>query len=196
MPLVIHVWPGRWDLPSFDPACLAAILYLQMAFRGQFSVVEEANPDLSPSGLCSFTNSVSLRNLQPSYTGQLPYLTHLSHSISPLASIIAYLGALDPETFAQLSNSQSFELIPSLDAALSSTQRNQTVVWRAYIEFHVGDLVVSGLLGLFECSDATYSAPQEPFFLLFSSELHRFHAPVASFYVALAPGLLRAGSLS
>jgi len=51
MSLVIHVWPGRWDLPSFDPACLAAIIYLQIAFPGHFSVAEEVNPDLSPCGL-------------------------------------------------------------------------------------------------------------------------------------------------
>lgn len=52
-PLQIHVWPGKWDLPSFDPACLEAILYLQFTFPGHFSIVEEINPDLSPTGAFS-----------------------------------------------------------------------------------------------------------------------------------------------
>jgi sorting and assembly machinery component 37 len=48
--LVIHVWPGRWNLSSFDPSCLAAVLYLQFSFPGHFSISEESNPDRSPSG--------------------------------------------------------------------------------------------------------------------------------------------------
>lgn len=48
--LVIHVWPARWNLASLDPACLAAVLYLQFAFPGHFAIAEESNPDVSPSG--------------------------------------------------------------------------------------------------------------------------------------------------
>lgn len=33
-----------------DPACLTAVLYLQLAIPHRFSVVEGANPDESPSG--------------------------------------------------------------------------------------------------------------------------------------------------
>jgi len=85
------------------------------------------------------------RRLSSVYLGQLPYLTHLHHSISPLGSIFAYLAALNPEIFAQRSDSESFELVPCLDAALSPIQRHQTIAWRAFIEFHVGDLLVSKL---------------------------------------------------
>ena len=31
--LVLYVWPGRWNLPSIDPQCLAAVLHLQLTFR-------------------------------------------------------------------------------------------------------------------------------------------------------------------
>ena len=85
------------------------------------------------------------RRFSSAYLGQLPYLTHLNHLVSPLGSIIAYLAALNPEIFAQRSDSESFELVPCLDAALSPIQRHQTTAWRAYIEFHVGDLLVSKL---------------------------------------------------
>ena len=48
--IVLYVWPGQWALPSFDPQCLAALLYLQLAIPGQFSVAECSHPDLSPTG--------------------------------------------------------------------------------------------------------------------------------------------------
>ena len=48
--IVLHVWPGQWALPSFDPQCLAALLYLQLAIPGQFHVAECSYPDLSPTG--------------------------------------------------------------------------------------------------------------------------------------------------
>jgi hypothetical protein len=48
--LKLYVWNGKWDLPSIEPDCLAAILYLQLAFPGDFDIVECTNPDLSPSG--------------------------------------------------------------------------------------------------------------------------------------------------
>lgn len=49
----LHVWPGKWDLPTIDAQCLAAVLYLQLAVPGRFEIVECANPDLSPLGLFS-----------------------------------------------------------------------------------------------------------------------------------------------
>ena len=48
--VVLHVWPGQWSLPSFDPQCLAAVLYLQLAIPGQFRIAECSYPDLSPTG--------------------------------------------------------------------------------------------------------------------------------------------------
>ena len=48
--LVLHVWPGNWNLASIDPQCLAAILYVQLNWPGSFEIVECTDPDLSPSG--------------------------------------------------------------------------------------------------------------------------------------------------
>lgn len=50
MAFVLHVSPGKWDLPSIDPSCLAAIIFLQLAIPGKFSILECSNPDTSPSG--------------------------------------------------------------------------------------------------------------------------------------------------
>ena len=46
----LYVWPGQWDLPSYDSYSLSAIMYLQLAIPGKFHVVECTDPDLSPSG--------------------------------------------------------------------------------------------------------------------------------------------------
>src|SRR5882762_11513992 len=51
--LVLHIWPGKWNLPSIDPSCLAAVLYLQLAIPGQFHISECTNPDLFHNGQCS-----------------------------------------------------------------------------------------------------------------------------------------------
>ena len=48
--IVLHVWPAEWELPSIDPSCIAAVLYLQSAIPGQFYISECTNPDLSPTG--------------------------------------------------------------------------------------------------------------------------------------------------
>ena len=49
-PPTLHIWPAKWDLPSMEPASLAAVLYLQLSIPGRFRVVESTDPDLSPSG--------------------------------------------------------------------------------------------------------------------------------------------------
>jgi sorting and assembly machinery component 37 len=49
--IVLHIWPGRWDLPSFDPLCLATVLYMQVAIPGKFRLVECSNSDSSPTGV-------------------------------------------------------------------------------------------------------------------------------------------------
>lgn len=74
--------------------------------------------------------------------GQLPYLTHHQSIISPLSSIISYLSALNPESLGDSLGNEAYEVIPSLDATLSPLQKQQDVAWKAYIEQHVGDLVV------------------------------------------------------
>jgi hypothetical protein len=82
-----------------------------------------------------------LERLTRSYTGQLPFLTHLNRSISPLLSIVSYLSSLDPATVPQLDEG-SPPPNPSLDVHLDHMQRQKTVAWRAYAEAHLGDLVV------------------------------------------------------
>ena len=52
--LVLHVYPGQWDLPSFDPLCAAALLYLQLAIPGKFIVRTCPEPDSSPTGMRAF----------------------------------------------------------------------------------------------------------------------------------------------
>ena len=60
--IVLHVWPGQWALPSFDPQCLAALLYLQLAIPGQFRVAECSNPDLSPTGRSFASSFITLED--------------------------------------------------------------------------------------------------------------------------------------
>ncbi|KAF8350573.1 hypothetical protein F5887DRAFT_939941 [Amanita rubescens] len=115
MAIVLHVSPGKWGLPSIDPSCLAAIIFLQLTIPGKFSVLECSNPDTSPSG-------------------QLPCLTHDHHVVVLIPSIIKYvskLGAWKNDEFANT----------DLDQDLGNSQRSQGVAWSAHAEAHLGDLV-------------------------------------------------------
>lgn len=128
-PLVLHVWPGRWDLPSIDVSCLEAILYLQLAFPGHYALVETADPDQSPSG-------------------QLPFLTHGQIIVSPLPSIISYLSTLSQALLVTSESQVDNDIDPStvnpnLDVGLNTVQLSQSTAWRAYFEAQLGDLVVS-----------------------------------------------------
>lgn len=58
--IVVHIWPGQWDLPTFDPHCLATVLYLQLAIPDKFSLVECSNPDSSPTGVYCYFLSAKL----------------------------------------------------------------------------------------------------------------------------------------
>lgn len=49
-PYILHIWPPKWDLQSLDPACLAAIMYLQLSMPGKFQVAACSDPDVSPNG--------------------------------------------------------------------------------------------------------------------------------------------------
>ncbi|KAH9854212.1 hypothetical protein C2E23DRAFT_820005 [Lenzites betulinus] len=73
--LVLHIWPKYESVLSFDVTSFAALLYLQLALPGQFSVAYCANPDLSP-------------------TGQLPFLTHGLYHASGLGPIVSYVRKL------------------------------------------------------------------------------------------------------
>ena len=48
--IILRIWPSLWDLPSFTPDCIAAVLYLQHTIPGKFVVEECTNPELSPDG--------------------------------------------------------------------------------------------------------------------------------------------------
>jgi sorting and assembly machinery component 37 len=54
--IILHIWPGSWDLLSVDPSCLAAVLYLQYAIPGNFSIVESSNSDVAPTGVLHLLN--------------------------------------------------------------------------------------------------------------------------------------------
>ncbi|KAG8886711.1 hypothetical protein FRB98_001063 [Tulasnella sp. 332] len=123
----LHVWPGKWDLPTIDSQCLAAVLHLQLAVPGRFDIVECANPDLSPSG-------------------QLPFLQHEHRSISPLSSIVAYVSNLDEDRAPRPCDgidSETLLFAPSLDADLSAKQKASSVAWTSYVEAHFGDLILN-----------------------------------------------------
>ncbi|TFK76339.1 hypothetical protein BDN72DRAFT_808740 [Pluteus cervinus] len=117
--LVLHVWPGDWNLPTIDPSCLAAILYLQCVAPGAFSISTCTNPDLSASG-------------------QLPFLTHEQHVTSPLPAIIKYVSGLRRPASSTL----------DLDARLSNAQRAQSTAWCNYVESNIGDLVYTTLYSI------------------------------------------------
>ena len=129
IPLVLHVWPGRWGLPSIDASCLEAILFLQLGFPGLYSLVETADTDQSPSG-------------------QLPFLTHGQTVLSTLPSIISYLSTLNLALLKPSDSQNEYEIDPSLvnqnpDVVLSPLQLSQRTAWRAYFEAQLGDLLVS-----------------------------------------------------
>ncbi|QRV85878.1 hypothetical protein RhiJN_13896 [Ceratobasidium sp. AG-Ba] len=112
--LVLHIWPAQWELPSIDPQCIAAVIYMQLTFPGRYSIVECSDPDQSPSG-------------------QLPFLTHEHNEISPLPSIIAYLDSL--------SRSESHSINAPVDAGLKPSQAQRSTVWKAYATSQLGDLL-------------------------------------------------------
>ncbi|KAF4615516.1 hypothetical protein D9613_002752 [Agrocybe pediades] len=113
--LILHVWPGQWGLPSFDPLCLAAVLYLQIAIPGKFSLKECSNPDASPSG-------------------QLPFLVHDQHVSTSFESIVKYVSGLRESDYEKYEHA-------NLDITLNATQRSKRVAWFAHAESHLADLV-------------------------------------------------------
>ncbi|KAF5315658.1 hypothetical protein D9611_004914 [Ephemerocybe angulata] len=115
----LYVWPKLWDIPSFDPYSLSAILYLQLAVPGKFSVVECTDPDLSPSG-------------------QLPFLVHGQELVASFSSIVKYV--------ANLAKTEG-STYPSgdVDEFLSTAKRSQRNAWLAHVEANLGNLVASAL---------------------------------------------------
>ncbi|KAF8609984.1 hypothetical protein BDV93DRAFT_482949 [Ceratobasidium sp. AG-I] len=116
--LFLHVWPSQWNIPSFDPQCSAALMYMQLAFPGRYAIIECSDPDQSPSG-------------------QLPFLTHENIEVSPLPSIISYLESL--------ARAESLSVNASIDAKLKSSQAQRDIAWKAYITSQLGDLLAHQL---------------------------------------------------
>ncbi|KAF8343898.1 uncharacterized protein EI90DRAFT_3284450 [Cantharellus anzutake] len=154
-PLFIHIWPGKWNLSSIDVACLSVVLYLQLALPGRFRIVEETSPELSPSG-------------------QLPFISHLGQSVSPLPSLYAYLASLDLST---LDSEEDEETLPpprtSLDNHLSSAEKAQSLAWRVYIESRMGDLVAHSMYS----SHSNYYSVTRPALVSMLPLPQRFYVP-------------------
>ncbi|KDQ60995.1 hypothetical protein JAAARDRAFT_173425 [Jaapia argillacea MUCL 33604] len=133
-PFVLHVWPGNWDLPSIEPSCLVAILYLQAAIPGKFALSTCTDPDLSPSG-------------------QLPYLTHELQVVSPLSSIIKYVSGIRPASLvgegeAPAGGTPARAVIPDLDRQLGLVDKSKSIAWCAHVESHFGDLLAHVMYSL------------------------------------------------
>ncbi|KAF8163460.1 outer mitochondrial membrane transport complex protein-domain-containing protein [Crassisporium funariophilum] len=122
--IVLHIWPGQWGLPSFDPQCLAAVLYLQLAIPGKFRVIECSNPDYSP-------------------TGQLPFLLHDQHVVASYTSIIKYVSGLQSSENTTYPNAD-------LDSHLTISNKAKRTAWCAHAESHLGDLVYHSLYSMNE----------------------------------------------
>ncbi|KAM6500393.1 hypothetical protein JOM56_003407 [Amanita muscaria] len=115
MGIVLHITPADWGLPSVNPSCLAAVLFLQLSIPGKFSVSECTNPDASP-------------------TGQLPYLTHDHHVAVNFSSIVKYVSSLEGRKAGEYPNA-------NIDQGLSKFQLSQKTAWSTHAETHLGDLL-------------------------------------------------------
>ncbi|KAG1877983.1 outer mitochondrial membrane transport complex protein-domain-containing protein [Suillus subalutaceus] len=116
----LHIWPSRWNLPSIDPACIAAVFYLQLTIPGKFEVVECTNPDVSPSG-------------------KLPFLTHGHATVSSVPAIISFVSSLAKSTSSGARD---------LNASLSAPQRAKRTAWCSHVEANIGDLVAYSFYSL------------------------------------------------
>lgn len=84
----LYVWASPIEgLVSIDYHCIAAVAYIQIAAKGQFSIVPCTTPGLSP-------------------TGQLPFLKDGSEWIGGLPSIIRFLLKHGHDADAALNASQ------------------------------------------------------------------------------------------
>ncbi|KAG1756649.1 outer mitochondrial membrane transport complex protein-domain-containing protein [Suillus paluster] len=117
----LHIWPSRWNLPSIDPTCVAAVFYLQLTIPGKFEVVECTNPDVSPSG-------------------KLPFLTHGHAAVSSLPAIISFVSSLAKSTTSSGAR--------DLDASLSTPQKAKRTAWCSHVEAQIGNLVAYSFYSL------------------------------------------------
>ena len=141
----LYIWPRQWGLPSFDPSCLAAVLYLQLTLPGRFAVVECTSPDTSPSGrsvhvVLQFSMPLTCIALAAP-AGQMPYLAHGHHFVAPLSSILKYVAALNPASLPHEEDAGELFSV-DLDVLLSPVERAKKTAWCAHVESNLGDLVV------------------------------------------------------
>ncbi|KAH6918354.1 hypothetical protein BKA70DRAFT_1366611 [Coprinopsis sp. MPI-PUGE-AT-0042] len=115
--VLLYVWPGLWDLPSFDPYCLAAVLYLQLAIPGKFAVVPCTDVDLSPSG-------------------QLPFLVHGQEVTTSYSAIVKYVSSLATTESGRYPHA-------STEKFSTPVERSQRNAWISHVEASLGDVVAS-----------------------------------------------------
>ncbi|KIM25349.1 hypothetical protein M408DRAFT_17332 [Serendipita vermifera MAFF 305830] len=117
----LYVWPHFWNLPSFDIESLAAILYLQLAFRHhnhkhehhKYRLVECTDPDVSPSGT-------------------LPFLVHGTKKVSTFHGIVRYLESLDMGLADEGANKEGES---------HAIRRAKRVAWTSFVDSQLKDLV-------------------------------------------------------
>ncbi|TFY82366.1 hypothetical protein EWM64_g1644 [Hericium alpestre] len=148
----LHIWPAKWDLPSMEPACLAAVLYLQLSIPGRFAVVETANPDSSPSG-------------------QLPYLTHLHHALAPFSSILKYVNGLTQASLPHENSNTEHMFSADLDTLLSTSERAQRTACPAIVD------VFNAQAHMFYSLPANYADVTHPALVSFLPIPQRYYVP-------------------
>ena len=124
----LYIWPHFWNLPSFDMESLAAVLYLQLAFRHHnhkhehhhYTLVECTDPDLSPSGT-------------------LPFLVHGSKKVTTFNGIVRHLESLDMGLSDEGANKEG---------EANALRRSKRVAWTSLVDSQLRDLVVSFTLNV------------------------------------------------
>jgi sorting and assembly machinery component 37 len=133
IPCTLHIWPSRWNLPSIDPACIAAVFYLQLTIPGKFKVVECTDPDVSPNGTLICFVALACISLCCA-AGKLPFLVYGHAAVSSLSTIISFASSLAKSTTSGARD---------LDAFLNAEQRAKRTAWCSHVEANIGDLTVS-----------------------------------------------------
>lgn len=129
--MILYIWPGSWNLPSIDPSCIAAVLYLQYTIPGKFTIVESGNPDVAPTGEYLLNIQVYFLFTSEFKTGHLPFLTHEEQIIPTFALIAKYVTGLKDVC------------VTNIGSSLNNTENSQKIAWCAHVESNMGDLVVN-----------------------------------------------------